>query len=107
MTTAYPAALTDSGTAEAGMRTALVNTFHELGAAAGVAVLSSAAGAALVTAHLASHDFAPAFTVGAVCAAVSLGGAAALVPALLPPPAGAAPAPWPRPPPTPPPKEST
>src|SRR5260370_30010662 len=95
MTTAYPAALTDSGTAEAGMRTALVNTFHELGGAAGVAVLSSAAGAALVTAHLASHDFARAFTVGAVCAAVSLAGPAAPVPPPPPPPRPAPPTPRP------------
>lgn len=91
--TAFTASLSDAGPAEAGLRSALVNTFHELGGAAGVAVLSSAAGAALVTAHLASHDFARAFTVGAVCAAVSLVGAAALVPAVLRRPAGDTPTP--------------
>jgi len=80
--TAFTASLTDAGSAQAGLRSALVNTFHELGGAAGVAVLSSAAGAGLVTAHLSSHDFARAFTVGAVCAAVSLAIAAALVPAV-------------------------
>ncbi len=86
--TAFTASLTDAGSAQAGLRSALVNTFHELGGAAGVAVLSSAAGAGLVTAHLSSHDFARAFTVGAVCAAVSLAIAAALVPAVLRRPAG-------------------
>ena len=80
--TAFTAALADAGPAEGGMRSALVNTFHELGGAAGVAVLSSAAGAALVTAHLGSHDFARAFTVGAACATASLAIAAAVVPAV-------------------------
>ena len=80
--TAFTASLADAAPAEGGLRSALVNTFHELGGAAGVAVLSSAAGAGLVTAHLASHDFARAFTVGAVCAAVALTIAAALVPAV-------------------------
>ena len=86
--TAFTASLADAAPAEGGLRSALVNTFHELGGAAGVAVLSSAAGAGLVTAHLASHDFARAFTVGAVGAAVSVAIAAALVPAVLRKPAG-------------------
>jgi EmrB/QacA subfamily drug resistance transporter len=81
--TAFTASLTDADPAEAGLRSALVNTFHELGGAAGVAVLSSAAGAGLVMAQLSSHDFARAFAVGAVGAAVSLAIAAALVPAVL------------------------
>jgi EmrB/QacA subfamily drug resistance transporter len=80
--TAFTASLTDAEPAEAGLRSALVNTFHELGGAAGVAVLSSAAGAGLVAPHLASHDFTHAFTVGAACAAVSTAIAAALVPAV-------------------------
>jgi hypothetical protein len=80
--TAFTTSLTDAGPAEGGMRSALVNTFHELGGAAGVAVLSSAAGAGLVTAHLGSHDFARAFAVGAVCAVASLAIAMALVPAV-------------------------
>ena len=80
--TAFTASLADAGPAEGGLRSALVNTFHELGGAAGVAVLSSAAGAGLVTAHLGSHDFARAFTVGAVCAVASLAIAVALVPAV-------------------------
>ena len=81
--TAFTASLTDAEPAEAGLRSALVNTFHELGGAAGVAVLSSAAGAGLVAAHLASHDFTHAFTVGAVCGAASAAIAAVLVPAVL------------------------
>lgn len=80
--TAFTASLADAGPAEAGLRSALVNTFHELGGATGVAVLSSAAGAGLVTAHLASQDFARAFTVGAGGAAISLAIAAVLVPAV-------------------------
>ena len=80
--TAFTASLTDACPAEGGLRSALVNTFHELGGAAGVAVLSSAAGAGLAAAHLGSHDFARAFAVGAVCAAVSLAIAVALVPAV-------------------------
>ena len=79
--TAFTASLTDAEPAEGGLRSALVNTFHELGGAA-VAVLSSAVGVGLVTAHLGSRDFARAFVVGAVCAAVSLTIAVALVPAV-------------------------
>jgi EmrB/QacA subfamily drug resistance transporter len=86
--TAFTASLTDAPPAEGGLRSALVNTFHELGGAAGVAVLSSAAGAGLITAHLASHDFARAFTVGAAGAAASVAIAAVLVPAVLRKPAG-------------------
>ena len=91
--TAFAASLTDTAPGEGGLRSALVNTFHELGGAAGVAVLSSAAGAGLVTSHLASHDFARAFTVGAAGAAVSVAIAAALVPAVLRKPAGNTPTP--------------
>jgi len=91
--TAFTASLTDAAPAEAGLRSALVSTFHELGGAAGVAVLSSAAGAGLVTAHLASHDFARAFTIGLAAAAVSVAIAAALVPAVHRTPAGDAPTP--------------
>src|SRR5262249_61532496 len=88
-----PPPLPAPGPAEGGLRSALVNTFHDLGGAAGVAVLSSAAGAGLVAARLASHDFTRAFTVGAVVAAVTLAIAAALGPAVRPrPPAARAPA---------------
>ncbi|HET9079901.1 MAG TPA: MFS transporter, partial [Trebonia sp.] len=44
--TAFTASLAGAGPAEGGLRSALVSTFHELGGAAGVAVLSSAAGSA-------------------------------------------------------------
>ena len=80
--TAFTASLTDAAPAEAGLRSALVNTFHELGGAAGVAVLSSAVGAGLVAARLASHDFTRAFTVGAVIAAIAVVTVAVLVPAV-------------------------
>lgn len=90
--TAFTAALTTAEAAEAGLRSALVTTFHELGGAAGVAVLSSVAGAGLVAAHLASRDFTHAFTVGAACAAVSVAIAAAVVPAVLRQPPAALPA---------------
>ena len=79
--TAFTASLTDVGPAEGGMRSALVNTFHELGGAAGVAVLSSAAGPGDSRPD-GSHDFARAFAVGAVCAAALLAIAMALVPAV-------------------------
>ena len=78
--TAFTASLTGADPAEAGLRSALVNTFHELGGAAGVAVLSSAAGAGLAVAAVSTHDFARAFTVGALGAAASVGIAAVLVP---------------------------
>jgi hypothetical protein len=86
--TAFSASLADAAPAEGGLRSALVNTFHELGGAVGVAALSSAAGAGLVMAQLSSHDFARAFAVGAVGAAVCLAIAAVLVPAVLRKPAG-------------------
>jgi hypothetical protein len=90
--TAFTASLADAGPAEGGLRSALVNTFHELGGAAGVAVLSSAVGAGLVTAQLGGHDFARACAVGAVGAAAAAAIAAALVPAVLRRPAGGVPA---------------
>lgn len=81
--TAFTASLADADPAEGGLRSALVNTFHELGGAAGVAVLSSAAGAGLVTARLASGNIGHAFTIGAITAVVSVVLAAVLVPAVL------------------------
>jgi hypothetical protein len=78
----------DAAPAEGGLRSALVNTFHELGGAVGVAVLSSAAGVGLVMAHRGSRDFARAFAVGAAGAAVCLAITAVLVPAVLRKPAG-------------------
>lgn len=81
--TAFTASLGDATPEEAGLRSAIVNTFHELGGAAGVAVLSTAAGAALVAVHPAPGDFAHAFGVGAAAAAVSGIIAALLVPPVL------------------------
>jgi EmrB/QacA subfamily drug resistance transporter len=81
--TAFTASLSGTQPVEAGLRSALVNTFHELGGAAGVAVLSSVVGAGLVAAHPASHDFARAFVVGAGGAAAAVAIAAILVPAIL------------------------
>jgi len=81
--TAFTAALGDAAPAEAGLRSAVVNTFHELGGAAGVAVLSTAAGSALVAAHAVAADFSHPFAVGAIVAVVSSVVAVVLVPAVL------------------------
>lgn len=88
--TAFTAALSEAPQAEAGLRSALVNTFHELGGAAGVAVLSTVAGSALVGADV--GGFTHAFRVGAVVAGASVLIAAAVVPAVLRKPAPGAPA---------------
>jgi sugar phosphate permease len=80
--TAFTAALTDAPAAEAGLRSALVNTFHELGGAAGVAVLSTAAGTALAG-RPASAGFTTGFTAGAIIAAVAALLAVLVVPAVL------------------------
>lgn len=63
--TAFTASLGDAQPAEAGLRSAIVNTFHELGGAAGVAILSTAAGSALVAVDPPVGDFSFAFAVGA------------------------------------------
>jgi EmrB/QacA subfamily drug resistance transporter len=78
--TAFTVALADADPSVAGLRSAIVTTFHELGGAFGVAVLSSAAGAALTASHPLAHDFTTAYTVAAVAAAVSAVIAAVLVP---------------------------
>ncbi|HEY1670333.1 MAG TPA: MFS transporter [Trebonia sp.] len=81
--TAFTASLADAKPAEGGLRSAIVNTFHELGGAAGVAVLSTIAGAALVAAHPAASAFRGAFTAGAACALAAAVIAAFLVPSVL------------------------
>jgi EmrB/QacA subfamily drug resistance transporter len=81
--TAFTASLADAKPAEGGLRSAVVNTFHELGGAAGVAVLSTIAGAALVAAHPAASAFRGAFTAGAACALAAAVIAAFLVPSVL------------------------
>jgi EmrB/QacA subfamily drug resistance transporter len=81
--TAFTASLADAGPAEGGLRSALVNTFHELGGAAGVAVGATIAGAALVAAHPAAAAFRDAFAAGAACALAAAVIAAFLVPSVL------------------------
>jgi EmrB/QacA subfamily drug resistance transporter len=81
--TAFTASLADAPAAEGGLRGAVVNTFHELGGAAGVAVLSTIAGAALVAARPAASAFRGGFTAGAVCALAAAVVAAFLVPSVL------------------------
>ena len=81
--TAFTASLADAKAAEGGLRSAIVNTFHELGGAAGVAMLSTIAGAAMVAAHPAASAFRGAFTAGAACALAAAVVAALLVPSVL------------------------
>jgi EmrB/QacA subfamily drug resistance transporter len=81
--TAFTASLADAPAAEGGLRSALVNTFHELGGAAGVAALSTVAGAAMVAARPAASAFRGAFTAGAACALAAAVIAAFLVPSVL------------------------
>jgi len=89
MVTAVTAALTAVAPAEAGARSGVVNTFHELGGALGVAVLSVVA--ADPTGEISAAGVTRAFTVAAVAAAVA--GAVSLLAV----PAGVAPADGPRP----------
>ena len=63
----------------AGMASGLINTFHEVGGAVGVAVLSTVVGGSLATG--ASGGFHRAFAVSAAVALVAAGLAAVLVPA--------------------------
>jgi EmrB/QacA subfamily drug resistance transporter len=81
--TAFTVSLADARAAEGGLRSALVSTFHELGGAAGVAVVSTIAGAALVAAHPAADAFRGAFTAGAATALAAVVIAAFLVPTVL------------------------
>ena len=81
--TAFTASLADAPAAEGGLRGALVSTFHELGGAAGVALLSTVAGAALVAARPAASAFRGGFTAGAACALAAALVAAFLVPSVL------------------------
>jgi EmrB/QacA subfamily drug resistance transporter len=66
---------------EAGVTSGIINTFHELGAATGVAVISTTAAVSLATAGATTVGFSNAFTVTALTAA-----AAAVVALLLVPP---------------------
>jgi hypothetical protein len=88
-------ALADAEQHEAGLRSGIVNTFHEFGSAIGVAMLSSLAGPSLVTGRMAAGGmaaggadltgFTRAFTVSGLAAL-----AAALLAALIVPPGRAA-----------------
>jgi EmrB/QacA subfamily drug resistance transporter len=84
-------ALTHTDPAEAGVRSGLVNTFHELGAALGVATVSAIAATSLAGAGgtAATDGFTAGFAFSAVAALVAAVLAAVLVPAGRPP-AGAA-----------------
>lgn len=72
-------ALADVRPEEAGARSGLVSTFHELGSALGVAVLSSVA-AAGVAAQPSRAGFTRAFTTSAIAALVAAGIAALVAP---------------------------
>jgi EmrB/QacA subfamily drug resistance transporter len=66
---------------ESGLASGLVNTFHELGGAVGVAVVSTIAAGSITAGVPTAAGFADAFTAGAVAAAVAAVAALALVPA--------------------------
>jgi hypothetical protein len=78
--TAFTAALADAEPESAGLRSAVVNTFHELGGSFGVAVLASAAGGALAAAAPTAEAFRRAFGIAAGIAAAAVVIAAFVVP---------------------------
>jgi EmrB/QacA subfamily drug resistance transporter len=86
--TAFTAALGTADAGMAGLRSAIVNTFHELGGALGVAILSTVVGAALTASHPAVGDFTAAFTIGVIAAAVAALLSIAVVPSVVRGPAG-------------------
>ncbi|HEV8571183.1 MAG TPA: MFS transporter [Actinoplanes sp.] len=77
--TAFTTALTAVDPHEAGLRSGIVNTFHELGGGLGVAILSSVTAAGL-TGAASTTGFSNAFTVSAVAAAAAAVLAAFVVP---------------------------
>jgi EmrB/QacA subfamily drug resistance transporter len=81
--TAFTAALSTADPTTGGLRSAIVNTFHELGGAFGVALLSTIAGTALASTHPPAADFTAAFTVAAALAGGAAATALALVPAMV------------------------
>jgi EmrB/QacA subfamily drug resistance transporter len=81
--TAFTAALASAGPDTAGLRSALVSTFHELGGAVGVAVLSTMVGGALTASRPPAGAFTPAFTAGAIAASAAAVIAAVLVPSVV------------------------
>jgi hypothetical protein len=80
LVTATTTALADARPHEAGLRSGLVNTFHEFGGALGVAVLSSLAAPSLAAGSTTLTGFTRAFTISAITAL-----AAALLAGLLAP----------------------
>ena len=80
--TAFASSLADAEPDEAGLRSAIVGTFHELGGALGVAVLATAAGTGLTAATVDADDFTRAFAVGSIAAGVGVLFALVLVPAV-------------------------
>ncbi|GAA4586661.1 DHA2 family efflux MFS transporter permease subunit [Planotetraspora phitsanulokensis] len=80
LVTAVTAALSGVAPDEAGTRSGIVNTFHELGGALGVAVLSSVAVGG-VTGDISTSGVTHAFTVSAVAAVAAAVLAAIIVPA--------------------------
>jgi EmrB/QacA subfamily drug resistance transporter len=78
---ATTSALADVDPHEAGVRSGIVNTAHELGAAIGVAALSSVAAASLAVGSLSLTGFTRAFSVSSVAALAAAGLAAMFVPA--------------------------
>lgn len=73
-------ALTTVNHAEAGITSGIVNTFHELGSAVGVAVISSVAATSIASGGSDSSGFTAAFTFSAATAAVAALVALAVVP---------------------------
>lgn len=83
--TATTTALANIDHSQAGVTSGLVNTFHEVGSALGVAVISTIAAVSLRTLGTETSGFTHAFTFSAVTALVVAIAAAALVPAGRPP----------------------
>ncbi len=80
--TAFTSSLADADPTEGGLRSAIVNTFHEIGGALGVAVLSSVAGTSLAASTISTLGFRDAFWAGALGGLGAAILAAALVPAV-------------------------
>jgi hypothetical protein len=80
MVTAVTVALTAVAASESGTRSGVVNTFHELGGALGVAVLAGIAGGN-ATDTISANGVSLAFTAGAVVAAAAAALSAFVVPA--------------------------
>lgn len=78
---AFTTALSRIDPGQAGVGSGIVNTFHELGGAIGVAVVSSIAAPSLAAASLSPAGFTRAFTFSAAAALAAAALAALIVPA--------------------------